>query len=334
MDLKDLWDATVGEYVRWDLWPAYLSAVLVWGLTSPLRDVGVAFALQVWRVTHMNGDLWRLSALRYHDMITNEELRGLDGPTYAYALWNGLFAVPALVLRDRQEEYGRYAYVLRSWWTAYRVTYGEYLPCLTVLTFRSVGRYVCAFGEAIAAMWSRCYEFGEGGFWIAVILVSLSLFLPMALYDALEYVSCGPVGLFLLLLLFNALNLAFSWTDSYVIVSLIIVGIGLFSHGWHLCAESTVMRRVTPVALATNALDSVQRNAALRVRTEHANAERLRAPDSDPLEDYPADDGGTPENETLEEGERPHSEASPPDILEDFTANSLPASCSPRTTNA
>ncbi|ETP00226.1 hypothetical protein F441_22354 [Phytophthora nicotianae CJ01A1] len=253
-------------------------------------------------------------------MITNEELRGLDGPTYAYALWNGLFAVHELVLRDRQEEYGRYAYVLRSWWTAYRVTYGEYLPCLTVLTFRSVGRYVCACGEAIAAMWSRCYEFGEGGFWIAVILVSLSLFLPMALYDALEYVSCGPVGLFLLLLLFNALNLAFSWTDSYVIISLTIVGIGLFSHGWHLCAESTVMRRVTPVALVTNALDSVQRNAALRVRTEHANAERLRAPDSDPLEDYPTDDGGTSENETLEEGERPHSEASPPDILEDFTA--------------
>ncbi|ETL77626.1 hypothetical protein F442_17003 [Phytophthora nicotianae P10297] len=184
MDLKGLWDATVGEYVRWDLWPAYLSAVLVWGLTSPLRDVDVAFTLQVWRVTRMNGDLWRLSTLRFNDMIINEELRGLDGPTYAYALWNGLFAVPELVLRDRQEEYGRYAYVLRSWWTAYRVTYGEYLPCLTVLTFRSVGRYVCAFGEAIAAMWGRCYEFGEGGFWIAVILVSLSLFLPMALYDA------------------------------------------------------------------------------------------------------------------------------------------------------
>ncbi|ETP31530.1 hypothetical protein F442_19607 [Phytophthora nicotianae P10297] len=39
MDLDGFWDATVGEYVRWDLWPAYLSAVLVWGLTSPLQDV-------------------------------------------------------------------------------------------------------------------------------------------------------------------------------------------------------------------------------------------------------------------------------------------------------
>ncbi|KUF66356.1 hypothetical protein AM587_10010635 [Phytophthora nicotianae] len=255
-------------------------------------------------------------------MIINEELRGLDGPTYAYALWNGLFAVPELVLRDRQEEYGRYAYVLRSWWTAYRVTYGEYLPCLTVLTFRSVGRYVCAFGEAIAAMWSRCYEFGEGGFWIAVILVSLSLFLPMALYDALEYVSCGPVGLFLLLLFFNALNMEFSWAEHYVVISLVLVGVGLFSHGWHLCAETTVMRKVTPVALASNALDSVQRNAALRVRTEQANAERLRAPDGDPFEDYPVADGEASGNEALEGGERPHdgTEASPSDILDDFTA--------------
>ncbi|ETK70721.1 hypothetical protein L915_21956 [Phytophthora nicotianae] len=187
MDLKGLWDATVGEYVRWDLWPAYLSAVLVWGLTSPLRDVDVAFTLQVWRVTRMNGDLWRLSTLRFNDMIINEELRGLDGPTYAYALWNG---------------------------------------------------------------------------------------------------------------------------------------VGLFSHGWHLCAETTVMRKVTPVALASNALDSVQRNAALRVRTEQANAERLRAPDGDPFEDYPVADGEASGNEALEGGERPHdsTEASPSDILDDFTA--------------
>ncbi|ETN00913.1 hypothetical protein PPTG_17790 [Phytophthora nicotianae INRA-310] len=59
MDLDGFWDATVGDL----------------GLTSPLQDVGAAFTLQVWQVTRMNGDLWRLSALRYHDMIINEKLR-------------------------------------------------------------------------------------------------------------------------------------------------------------------------------------------------------------------------------------------------------------------
>ncbi|ETI33526.1 hypothetical protein F441_19652 [Phytophthora nicotianae CJ01A1] len=116
----------------------------------------------------------------------------------------------------------------------------------------------------------------------------------MALYDALEYVSCGPVGLFLLLLLFNALNMAFSWTKHYVGISLVIVGVGLFSHRWHLCTESTVM----------------------------PNAERLRATDGDPCDDYPAADGEASDNAVVEGGEHPHdgTEASPPDILDDFTA--------------
>ncbi|ETL24195.1 hypothetical protein L916_21795 [Phytophthora nicotianae] len=174
MDLKGLWDATVGEYVRWDLWPAYLSAVLVWGLTSPLRDVDVAFTLQVWRVTRMNGDLWRLSTLRFNDMIINEELRGLDGPTYAYALWNGLILV----------------------------------------------------GRAL-----RCHLTGLSRRWAVL-----------------------------------------TWMAS--------------------------------------------------LRGNDPNAERLRAPDGDPFEDYPVADGEASGNEALEGGERPHdsTEASPSDILDDFTA--------------
>ncbi|ETM00073.1 hypothetical protein L917_03176 [Phytophthora nicotianae] len=92
-----------------------------------------------------------------------------------------------------------------------------------VFTIRSVGRYVCAFGEAIAAMLSRCYEFGAGDFLIAVILFSRSLFQPMA-YNTLEYVSFRSVGLFLLLLLINTQNVAFSWTEHCAVISLTIAG--------------------------------------------------------------------------------------------------------------
>ncbi|ETO59036.1 hypothetical protein F444_22587 [Phytophthora nicotianae P1976] len=105
----------------------------------------------------------------------------------------------------------------------------------------------------------------------------------MALYDALEYLSCGPVGLFLLLLFFNALNVAFMWNEHYAVISLI----------------------VTPVALASNALNSVQRNAALRVRMERANAEHLRAPDGDPFEDYHVADEEASDEEAPGEDECP-----------------------------
>ncbi|ETI30440.1 hypothetical protein L914_21502 [Phytophthora nicotianae] len=98
MDLEGLWDATVGDL----------------GAHQRLRDVGGGVRTASLRVTRMNRDLWRLNTLRYHAMIVNEELRGLDGRTYPYALWNGLFAVPELVLHDRQDEYGWYAYVLSS----------------------------------------------------------------------------------------------------------------------------------------------------------------------------------------------------------------------------
>ncbi|ETI30439.1 hypothetical protein F443_22437 [Phytophthora nicotianae P1569] len=121
----------------------------------------------------------------------------------------------------------------------------------------------------------------------------------MALYDALEYLSCGPVGLFLLLLFFNALNVAFMWNEHYAVISLIVV---------------------TPVALASNALNSVQRNAALRVRMERANAEHLRAPDGDPFEDYHVADEEASDEEAPGEDECPRDGTPPPDILDDFTA--------------
>ncbi|ETO99691.1 hypothetical protein F441_22892 [Phytophthora nicotianae CJ01A1] len=95
----------------------------------------------------------------------------------------------------------------------------------------------------------------------------------MALYDALEYLSCGPVGLFLLLLFFNALNVAFMWNEHYAVISLIVVRMdGTF---------------------------------ALKLRMERANAEHLRAPDGDPFEDYQVADEEASDEEAPGEDECP-----------------------------
>ncbi|KAG3165821.1 hypothetical protein PI126_g4445 [Phytophthora idaei] len=104
MDLGGLWDATVGKYTRSELWPAYCCAVPVWTLLGPFRDVAIAFALQVWRVVKMNGGMWYESAVMYQDVLRDPKLRQLEGPTYAYALWNALFTIPVHVLGDGRAE--------------------------------------------------------------------------------------------------------------------------------------------------------------------------------------------------------------------------------------
>ncbi|KAG3254666.1 hypothetical protein PI124_g779 [Phytophthora idaei] len=127
MDLGGLWDATVGKYTRSELWPAYCCAVPVWTLLGPFRDVAIAFALQVWRVVKMNGGMWYESAVMYQDVLRDPKLRQLEGPTYAYALWNALFTIPVHVLGDGRAEYGHYGRMVRSWWIALQVTYGDNL---------------------------------------------------------------------------------------------------------------------------------------------------------------------------------------------------------------
>ncbi|KAG2763739.1 hypothetical protein PC116_g1992 [Phytophthora cactorum] len=82
----------------------------------------------------------------YQDVLRDPKLRQLEGPTYAYALWNALFTIPVHVLGDGRAEYGHYGRMVRSWWIALQVTYGEYLSSLTILTLRSMKHYVCAFG--------------------------------------------------------------------------------------------------------------------------------------------------------------------------------------------
>ncbi|KAG6953711.1 hypothetical protein JG688_00012696 [Phytophthora aleatoria] len=43
-------------------------------------------------------------------------------------------------------------------------------------------------------MWNRCYAFGEGGYWIVLTGLTLCFFVPMAVFDSLEFVLGGTKG--------------------------------------------------------------------------------------------------------------------------------------------
>ncbi|ETO62287.1 hypothetical protein F444_19784 [Phytophthora nicotianae P1976] len=108
----------------------------------------------------------------------------------------------------------------------------------------------------------------------------------MALYDALEYVSCGPVGLFLLLLLFNALNMAFSIDRNAL--------------GYSRCSRLERTRQVNgtlPYAFVPNkpTPNACELRTVIPVTTTQLLMARLPTTQSS-------------------------KEASPPDILDDFTA--------------
>ncbi|KAG2965461.1 hypothetical protein PC119_g24987 [Phytophthora cactorum] len=68
-------DAMIGEYAHWDLWPAYGCVILVWIVTSPFRDVILAYILQVWLFIGMNRSKCYECAALYRGVLRDSEQR-------------------------------------------------------------------------------------------------------------------------------------------------------------------------------------------------------------------------------------------------------------------
>ncbi|KAE9176744.1 hypothetical protein PF004_g25977, partial [Phytophthora fragariae] len=268
--MDEVLDLVVREYARVELLPAYVGAVAAWVITTPVRRVVWAFLWQVWRGVRLNGGMWVEIVARYQDVLQNRELRQLRGPAYAYALWSAVFAVPVQVLRDGEVEYGRYGRMHRSWWVAGQVTFGEYGPELLVRSARSIGRYGRAAGEACLLTGRRVFAILHGVGWLLLLLLSLTIHIPMALYDLLEFSLCGTVGVVAVVVALNALNYLLKWTS-----------LGL---------EATTTED-GPHHLLGNAWESILQNADDRDRSEEASLLKLQEPDVEDLDDFqPAED--------------------------------------------
>ncbi|KAK1941823.1 hypothetical protein P3T76_006887 [Phytophthora citrophthora] len=87
---------------------------------------------QGWMVVSVNSSMVGDFVTRYQDVLRNPELNQLPGPSYVFALWNAFFAVPVQVLEEGEADYGQYGVMLRCWWAALLVTFGDYLPDLSM----------------------------------------------------------------------------------------------------------------------------------------------------------------------------------------------------------
>ncbi|GMF49675.1 unnamed protein product [Phytophthora fragariaefolia] len=174
-------------------------------------------------------------------------------------VWSALFAVPVQVLRDGEAKYGRYGRMLRSWWVAGQITLEKFGPKPLVRTARSLGRYGRASGEACLLTGRRVLAVMDEAGWLLLLLLSLAIHVPMALYDLMEFSLCGTVGLVVLVAALNALIYLLQWTPFGLEATSIIGGMGLLTLGWDALEMETVAFArwppISPSAMPGTAFD-------------------------------------------------------------------------------
>ncbi|KAI9998304.1 hypothetical protein PInf_002684 [Phytophthora infestans] len=143
--------------------------------------------------------------------------------------------------------------MLRSWWIACKVTFAEYLPNVLVDTKDSAKRYWNASWEASRATLLRCYGVGELVCWVALLCLSLLLFVPINLYDLVEFVLQGPIGVAIGLMLLVTYDYCYEWTRWDLLGPLIVVT-GVISHALRLCEGDNPLLSMAPQSVVGQAL--------------------------------------------------------------------------------
>ncbi|KAE8989945.1 hypothetical protein PR003_g21888 [Phytophthora rubi] len=130
----------------------------------------------------------------YQVVLANDEVNQLCGAQYVYALWGALFAAPMSVLAGSEERYDGYGRTLKKWSDAAYATFYAYLPELVLSTAHSTVRYAYASKEAGASSGRRTAEVFRVGFRAAHQYLSVLIHLPVDIYNLLELILQGKVG--------------------------------------------------------------------------------------------------------------------------------------------
>jgi hypothetical protein len=253
------------EYVPMHCFTA-VCVIAGWALFAPFWSIFITFVQEVWRVVCLNGGMGSAFLTRYQAILKSPELNKLSGPAYAFALWGTMLTVPGEVLLEDEEKYGDYGVVHRAWWHAGKVTFYHYVPDLLLKTSASVGNYARANVGAAAFVWKRVCGAIAVVCWSLLLLLSLLVHIPLAFYDVLEYVCCGGVGVSVAVLMINALNYAFEWTQWGPFCSGVLLVLGLITHAWRQGNNSQQLQDISPATVLDKALESVRESAAKRSR--------------------------------------------------------------------
>ncbi|KAI9987374.1 hypothetical protein PInf_023385 [Phytophthora infestans] len=222
----------------------------------------------------MNLEICGECASSYRHTLQDREFRQLRGSVYAFAAWSVFFNAPTWVLQDEDARYGAYGRMLRSWWMACKVTFAEYLPNVLVDTKDSASVTGTLNGKPAGLLYFVVMALASSSAGVALLCLSLLLFVPINLYDLVEFVLQGPIGVAIGLMLLVTYDYCYEWTRWDLLGPLFVAVTGGFR---------------TPCSVVRQALANTQLNASKRRRAEALCLERLRYKDGfEGLRDFQA----------------------------------------------
>ncbi|EGZ19111.1 hypothetical protein PHYSODRAFT_327425 [Phytophthora sojae] len=262
------------RYAPVGLLPAYCGAgvccVLVWVISTPLRNVGWAFGAQVWRVACLNGSLCACANTTQCCSIARCEsckaLRTymLSGvPSSRYPCASSKTRKSAMATTDGCCISGGLPLTLRSMSTAH-----------------SVACYAKATRAAAAQSRRRAFEGFHVAWIVTKFVISLAFFAPMAAFDLLEFALLGTVGVAVALVTLNVANYVLEWTSYGPPVTVLIVTAGVVTHIWRGCDNQKDADEFSPTGMIILGLKNLRARAAERERSEKESLQQPRGSDA------------------------------------------------------
>ncbi|ETL77993.1 hypothetical protein L917_21133 [Phytophthora nicotianae] len=186
-----------GTTNHWALVSSVVAGIIVWVVTTPLRNVSSAFldsvvdsGRAVYFFAYTCGD-------RYLEAARNANALALPPLEYACALISLAFLVFITVLQDYESRFGITGRLCLRWCEAFHHSCCLFVPDAVQLLWVSTCKYARATGEATVAVIERTGDFLTGVYLAVTLLLTMLVYLPRLMFERVEGVLGGPIGVIL-----------------------------------------------------------------------------------------------------------------------------------------
>ncbi|OWZ17677.1 hypothetical protein PHMEG_0008345 [Phytophthora megakarya] len=140
--------------------------------------------------------------------------------------------------------------------------------------------YLKATFDACATVWHRIVAVVKGLCWFSLLCLSLTVHVPIAVFDLLEFVTLGSTGLAIVLMVANLLSYLAGGVNWVTYSTGVILAAGVVTHGWRFGDERGRLQNTASGAVVSCALHSVRLKVAECNRREETCLSSLRCPES------------------------------------------------------
>ncbi|ETP28391.1 hypothetical protein F442_22315 [Phytophthora nicotianae P10297] len=234
----------------WVLAISAIAGIAVWVVTTPLRNVSD----------------------RYLEAARNANALALPPLEYACALISLAFLIPIAVLQDYEARFGITGRLCLRWCEAFHHSCCLFVPDAAQLLWVSTCTYARATGEATAAVIERTGDFLMGIYLAVSLLLSLLVYLPRLVYESVEGVLGGPLGVLVVFMV----DVYFEFARESCYWSASVLMVGCYSHGMHYYWACRPCRRTGLGSHAKRGWGGLAGRIGRREERERASLERLR----------------------------------------------------------